>query len=347
MLTFSRYLTLVALPPSLVQRWRSCCDYLAPEFLSSALRCMPLLTGLTISAAGTEEYGMLPWPTLKLILATPNLRELQLAFTASRTLGLSVEELDIAVPPLISFSYWISSSRNDPRWHPTERDSLAFVLQKISHSLQHLSMSIEPAPLDFLRESHWPHLHDLVLRGEAASHLETPYVITLGNMSELRSLELGLRLLPGVAAPVVSPPAYDEDCPWPHLQSFTVCHPNHEDEIYRHLPPTLQRLALCSYPHHYDIIWEPLSWGGGRSRQHLHVPLLTASQMLELLSQCHTPALAELAIEFLADDRELDLWQYLPRAFPRLSSLNVNVYRAIENHSDIPVVSTHSSCTGH
>ncbi|EIW58001.1 uncharacterized protein TRAVEDRAFT_29861 [Trametes versicolor FP-101664 SS1] len=59
--------------------------------------------------------------------------------------------------------------------------------------------------------------------------------------------------------------------------------------------------------------------------------------MLELLSQCHTPALAELAIEFLADDRELDLWQYLPRAFPRLSSLNVNVYRAIENHSDIPV----------
>ncbi|KAL1949929.1 hypothetical protein VTO73DRAFT_8810 [Trametes versicolor] len=132
-------------------------------------------------------------------------------------------------------------------------------------------MSIEPAPSDILRESHWPRLRDLVLRGEAASHLETPYVITLGNMSELRSLELGLRLLPGVAAPMVWPPAYDVACPWPHLQSFT------------------------------------------------------------------TPALAELALEFVADNRELDLWQYLPRAFPRLCSLTVNVYRADENHSDIPV----------
>ncbi len=113
-LTLARYLTLVALSPLLLRRWRTYCNYLDPDFLSSALQCMPLLTGLTISAPGTEEYGMIPWPTLKLILSTPDLRELQLAFTASSTLGISVEESDIAVPPLISFSYWISYSRDDP-----------------------------------------------------------------------------------------------------------------------------------------------------------------------------------------------------------------------------------------
>ncbi|OJT15048.1 hypothetical protein TRAPUB_8392 [Trametes pubescens] len=65
--------------------------------------------------------------------------------------------------------------------------------------------------------------------------------------------------------------------------------------------------------------------------------------MLELLSQCQTPALAELVVEFLADDRELDLWQFLPCAFPRLSSLTVNVYRTVEKHSDIPVATANDS----
>ncbi|EIW57993.1 uncharacterized protein TRAVEDRAFT_49012 [Trametes versicolor FP-101664 SS1] len=186
-------------------------------------------------------------------------------------------------------------------------------------------MSSESAPLDILRDSYWPCLRDLLMCGEATPYPETPYVITLGNMPELRSLELVLTLRPGVTAPILWPSDYDAACPWPHLQSFTTCHANLEDEIYRHLPPTLRRLLLYSYPYYGNIIWETSS--GVRERQ-LQGALLTASQMLELLSRCQTPDLTELAVEFFADDHEFALWRFLPRAFPRLTSLTIHVYRA-------------------
>ncbi|OJT10285.1 hypothetical protein TRAPUB_13202 [Trametes pubescens] len=248
---------------------------------------------------------------------------------------VSVEDLDaIAIPPLTSLTYRLNDFRADPRWLPTERAVLTFFLEKVSQSLRSLTMSSESAPSDVLRDSYWPCLRDLIMCGEAAPHLETPYVITLGNMSELRSLKLGLTLRPGVTAPIIWPSGYDVACPWPHLQSFTICHPNLEDEVYRHLPPTLQRLLLCSYPYHRDIIWEI---SNGICERELQSSLLTASEMLELLGRCQIPDLTELAMEFLADDQESDLLQFLPHAFPRLTSLAVNIYRT-EDVSDDTLV---------
>lgn len=338
MLTSSRHLSLVALRPSLRSHsiLRSFGDYLDPDFLSSALQSMPLLRGVSIWSYSTEDDG-LPWPSLKTILATPQLRELALNLPASGVMGVPVEDLDaITIPPLISLTYRLSDSRAAPRWLPTERAALACFLEKASYSLQSLTMSSESAPLDILRDSYWPCLRDLLMCGEATPYPETPYVITLGNMPELRSLELVLTLRPGVTAPILWPSGYDAACPWPHLQSFTTCHPNLEDEIYRHLPPTLRRLLLYSYPYYGNIIWETSS--GVRERQ-LQGSLLAASQMLELLSRCQTPDLTELAVEFFADDQEFSLWRFLPRAFPRLISLTIHIYRAENAPADTLVVS--------
>ncbi len=72
---------------------------------------------------------------------------------------------------------------------------------------------------------------------------------------------------------------------------------------------------------------------------------MTITKTLELLSRCQTRELTELAIECSADDKEFALWDFLPRAFPCLTSFSANIVRSGHTvPSDIPVVSpTHMS----
>ncbi len=260
MFTPSRYLSLGTLPmcSSLHLRVGSPYYYLEPGFLSDALQQLPLLKRLVIRSWPSSGDNKLSWPALKTILTTPHLRELWLSVPS--IVRCTAEELDaVVVPPLTSLVNMITLNAcgDSPPWHPIKRDIVAMLAEKASASLQHLEIcGSEPLPLDTLRGSYWPCLRDLTLRGEARPHPEMPYIIALGNMPELRSLTLALTLRPRTSSPIIWPSGYNAACPWPYLQTFAICHPNLKDDVYPHLPPTLQRLILCAPSCQYDIVWE-------------------------------------------------------------------------------------------
>lgn len=311
------------------------CGYVVSDFFYHALQRMPLLNKISISTT-TRIYHGLPWPSFQAILAVPQLRELRISQYLLCTLGARAQELDVNVAPLTSFTYWLDISRGDPRSHPAEREALDILLPKLSRSLEKLELPIESLPQEIVRCTRWPRLRHLSVYGEASPQPKDPYVVMLGNMPQLRSLALTFTIKNEMSTPVIWPSGLKMACPWPDLEDFTIMHPHSDDQLYSHLPSTLKRLLLCSPIYHYDFMW---GRGGVISERWLQGPLLTASQTLRLLSRCQTPNLTELAIEFHEDNEEFKLLDFLPHAFPGLTSLTANIYRSPKDHAKIPVVS--------
>ncbi|KAL1949928.1 hypothetical protein VTO73DRAFT_8809 [Trametes versicolor] len=310
------------------------CGYVVSDLFYCALRRMPLLSKISISTSVRIYHG-LPWPCVQAILAVPQLQELRISQYLLCTLGATrAQELDMDVAPLTSFTYWLDISRGDPRSHPAEREALGILLPKLSRTLQKLELPIESLPQEIVRYTRWPHLRHLSVYGEASPQPKDPYIVILGNMPQLRSLALTFTIKHEMSTPVIWPSGLTMECPWPDLENLTIMHPHLEDQIYRRLPSTLNRLLLCSPLYHYDFIW---GRGGVISERWLQGPLLTASQTLRLLSRCQTPDLTELAIEFHEDNEEFELLDFLPHAFPRLTSLTANIYRSPKDHAKIPV----------
>ncbi len=115
--------------------------------------------------------------------------------------------------------------------------------------------------------------------------------------------------------------------------------PHPDDLLYAHLPYTLQRLTLRCWPRHYvtllpheaHYVADDMGWVS---------PILSSSEMLQILSRCPPSNLEELELEFEEDGHDLELFTLIPLIFPNLVKLTVLRYRKWGN-PDVPVVSLH------
>lgn len=128
-------------------------------------------------------------------------------------------------------------------------------------------------------------------------------------------------------------------CPWPELTSLAVSYPHPSDPLYAHLPYTLRSLTLRCWPRHYvtllpheaHYVVDKMGWDS---------PILSSSELLQILSRCPPSNLEELELEFEEDGHDLELFALIPLIFPNLVKLTVLRYRKWGN-PEVPVVSLH------
>ena len=238
-----------------------------------------------------------------------------------------VDELSLA--PLKSFRYVQPAYRWVPHYFPPELDALADVLGQLQDSLEILHLPSMSAPIQALSVGSWPRLRELVLQGQLPEGLSSPFMTLLSNMPKLRVLCLMFALPPGVDRLPVWPRGVETPFPWPELEELVVSFPTPDDQIYDFLPQSLHRLSLRCCPHHCvrEQVDSPV-W---------HSPIISASEMLQVLSRSPLPHLDHLQLEYRADDADASLLRCLTAAFPGLLTLEVHRFR-IEGVDDIPVV---------
>ncbi|KZT67993.1 hypothetical protein DAEQUDRAFT_370591 [Daedalea quercina L-15889] len=175
-------------------------------------------------------------------------------------------------------------------------------------------------------QNHWPRLRDLHIHGELEldpdHHL--PFVTLLAGMPKLRVLKLHLFMRRGADKRILQlwPKGYEGCFPWPDLDDLTMSFPSPEDQIYCHFPHTMRRLSLRCFPHHCFYLWET------EMVNHLHLPVLYASEMLEIISKINAPHLDYLQLEYRADAAEGDFLDLLSRKFPRMTFLEIHRFHS-------------------
>ena len=200
------------------------------------------------------------------------------------------------------------------------------VLEKLYGSVERLTLSSEAAPIWAMAEWTWPHLRELKLTGERWEEPRTPFVSHFANMPHLREVAFDLAVVRGhlMEAPPFWPRGHRATFPWLDLTHLSLSHPHPEDEVFAHLPPTLQSLSLCCRPHKAEKL---LLDGMGSIPHRYKYLVLDSSDMLDILRRCRTPHLVHLELEYNTGGREHALLCHLATTFPRLTSLQIHRYR--------------------
>ncbi|KAI1792132.1 hypothetical protein LXA43DRAFT_1093948 [Ganoderma leucocontextum] len=268
--------------------------------------------------------GVMDGQVLKtVLLAMPRLRSILVHFLSNELenfglqlfnfsprprLATNVDTLSFA--PLKSFQYIQPAFRWIPHHFPPERDALA----------DHVCMlSVDP----------WPRLRELVLQGQLPENIRSPFITLLSGMPKLRVLSLMFALPRDVDPQPVWPRGLDTSFPWPELESLVLSFPTPDDQLYASLPPCLRRLSLRCCPHHCVHEWV--------DRPEWRSPVLSASEMLRVLSRCRLPHLERLQFEYRADDADGSLLRHLTAAFPQLLTLEIHRFRPV-GVDEIPMV---------
>ena len=310
-------------------RDRGICGVMDAQLLETSLHAMPRLRSIYVYFRCNEVHG-LRWQTLASILTTPTLENFNLQwFNFSPRPRLATEVDTRPLAPLKSFQYIQAAFRRVQHYFPPERDALADVLGRIHNTLEVLQLPSLPAPLDMLSMKPWPRLRELVLHGQLPEGLRTPFITLLSGMSKLRVLHLKFALPLDVEPQAVWPPGMDTSFPWPELEELVVSFPVSEDRVYASLPSSLRLLSLRCCPHHCVHKWV--------GRPMWHSPVLSASEMLRVLSRCQLPHLGHLQFEYRADDADRSLLRHLSAAFPELLTLEVHRFRPA-GVEEIPMV---------
>ena len=172
-------------------------------------------------------------------------------------------------------------------------------------------------------------MRELVLQGEIPENIHGPFITLLSGMPKLRVLHLKLALPLRLEPQAVWPPGLDISFPWPELEELVLSFPVPEDRLYPSLPSSLRLLSLQCCPHHCVHEWV--------DRPEWHSPVLSASEMLQVLSRCQLPHLDHLRFEYRSDDADQSLLRHLSAAFPQLLTLEVHRFRPA-GVEEIPMV---------
>ncbi|KAI0671347.1 hypothetical protein C8Q78DRAFT_972941 [Trametes maxima] len=311
-------------------------------FLASALRSMPRL--FKVVFLDQRELGI-PWPILDVVLSTPHLRAVEVRGQLYRPKSLPPKKPHFQPAPIISFTYSPDDFRLPPRSHSSEKRVLAILLERLSATLEVLSIPSECAPFTGMIRWDWPCLRELHIRGDAhrLCRAHTPLVSILSRMRLLRVLSLKImhsfKYQPGP----IWPSGYDvARFPWPELESFTVTWVHPDDQVFNHLPPSLRHLSIRAWPRLYTLTQklEELSMRiiiPNRPPWLLTAPL--SSGTLQVLRKCHSVPLHRLELEYLVDEDDMEMFQYIVSAYPLLRTLQVHRYRDQGDFSSVPVVS--------
>ncbi|KAI0350389.1 hypothetical protein OH77DRAFT_1076665 [Trametes cingulata] len=310
------------------------------ETLSHALNSMPQLYSVAI----VDRRGIgIPWPILSAMMSVPHLREFYLQGRLFRS-----EERPPSDPPpwpaarLTTFRYTPNYLRPEPRSCASEEQVLATILGRFCGSLERLAIPSESAPFVHLNRWDWPRLRELVIEGDArlVLNLQVSLVSVLSTLPRLRLLALKLEYSFTDKLPPIWPPEeHREELPWPDLESLTLSWAHQDDRIFEHLPPSLRRLSVRTWPRSHGYGMRRLSrWQGSVSdwpgRE------LSCSDVLRVLRGCRAtaPRLERLELEYEVDAHDLALLRLLPAACPDLQVLYFHRNRALGDPSAIPVV---------
>ncbi|KAM5544868.1 hypothetical protein V8D89_001766 [Ganoderma adspersum] len=320
-----------------------------PEFQSS-LKRLSSLRKLSLSSSSSWVLHGVQWDTLKSILSLPRLEEFSLhglIFSPGLADDATPDELEVPNLDHIRYFRYEAPSFRVSSWgtresYPfsSEEMMLHRVLEKLHNTVENLTLSSEAAPIPTMAQWEWPHLRELTLTGERWAEPRTALVCLFANMPHLRNVVFDLSVVRGYLAdaPPLWPRGHRATFPWSDLTHLSLSHPHTEDEIFAHLPPTLQSLSLCCCPHKSEkLLLEAIATLPHRYKY----LVLDSSEMLGILRRCRTPQLAHLKLEYNACDREHDLLEHLTVAFPRLTSLQIHRYRNTGNPgAQIPPVTT-------
>lgn len=211
-------------------------------------------------------YGI-SWEVVKAITSARGLQELNLDghFFCLDTFA---PDPDFTPAPLTTFRCTIPHRRLVPvtRAFSTETEALTFVLERLRHSLEHLSLTTETAPLDMIRDADWPRLRSLHLAGDIlpATH-SLPWVSVLRHMPRLRVLSLRAAVPDDIDNLTTHQIVWPRDTlldilPWPELEDLEVTYPDPEDRLFSHLPSTLRSLSIGRFAFFHSA---PASGGRG------------------------------------------------------------------------------------
>ncbi|KAI8983359.1 hypothetical protein BD414DRAFT_490681 [Trametes punicea] len=302
-------------------------EYRLKFSLEDMLREMPNLH--TIVTAGD-----FPWMVLRQVLSVSRLRTFRVhgPLLSRREAAQDYREL-----PSCSLEAW-EHIRHDryrlhPRMLPAEIRFCEILVSRIHSTAKTFTMPTEIAPLMVMSTLHWPELQELQLVGapdvEAGVDSNLPLIDVLAHMPRLRRLVLKQAHYDGTAHRPIWPGTSTRSASWPELETLILAHPHPDDIFFEHLPGGLKHLSLECWPRHYLFFHTPdtsrmdqLGWTS---------PILASSEILRVLSRSALPEITRLELELIEDDKDEDLFHFIPRAFPQLEYLKVHRYRRAGN----------------
>ncbi|TFK78857.1 hypothetical protein K466DRAFT_668312 [Polyporus arcularius HHB13444] len=209
-------------------------------------------------------------------------------------------------------------------------------LLRFAHlSLETLSLPTEPSSMETIALLDWPRLRELKLRGLRWTSPDLPIIRSFAGMPNLRVLSLELMEQDGATGTALRPRGFSATYPWPYLDSLLVSHPDPDDEVYAHLPQTMQILMLRSWPHECIRRWQEVNYEPDQLRSYRSPT--SPSALLHILRACYMPHLRNLGVEYRSDRSEVSFLSHVASNFPRLTSLELHRYRP-DGDVDIPVL---------
>ncbi|KAI0714030.1 hypothetical protein C8T65DRAFT_726796 [Cerioporus squamosus] len=268
---------------------------------------------------------------LKAILSLPHLRDFKMVnheiYPCPDADGAATEPHNDrcceGLASVTSFTYDVRMAGVPPGYPAdTAQQALAAILGGLAPSLETLCLPSIYAPVETIRETHWPVLREFTLRGEHLDPPSAPYAGLFVKMPKLRALNLD------IARPHIAwPTGHVAPFPWPSLEHLTLSHPSPDDAIYAHLPSSIRSVSLHSWPSQtYNVYLKlgRLSYMAWPRLSPATPPL--SSAMLRVMQACSNIAshLTRLHIEYLADGKEDALLRYISTAFPALDELEIH-----------------------
>lgn len=308
-------------------------ENLSHKFLLTALRGMERLRNVVINFSHDDA---LPFWVLDAILSMPQLDSVR--FGTSICLP---GEQDRSIPkhlrltgpaaPLTSFRRPLPSHAMCLRI-PAEADLLHCLFKQLHRTLQVVEIPSHTAPLRAFRSNDWIYLRELVLRGGPRRSSCAYMAENLTRMPNLRILKLELAQSKRAGPQYIFPPGWTGGCPWPKLEVLLVANPHPDDELYDHLPSSLEELTLRCFPRYYTVNGPKTHDVYNMERNHWAVSLLTSTEMLRLLRRCggSLVRLQYLDMEFAASSEDAPLLRHVAAAFPSLTFLQFWRY-----HTDV------------
>ncbi|KAH9885234.1 hypothetical protein C8Q73DRAFT_305545 [Cubamyces lactineus] len=303
------------------------CGVYSSEYLNMALSSMPQLHTVTFCLENNFNHG-LPWSVLQGICSLPKLQNVTITNLHLVPTLLPDETLTIECPisRLISFHHTLSDYRpRRDRQYPSEERALELLLSASRDTLERLTLSMDCAPLVWMcNQPPWPRLRELRLRGELRTIGDPPFplIAMFSNMPGLRVLELKLAQPEGRAPQAFWPPSHRAiSWPWPELHELTLSCPQVHDNLYAALPSSLRSLTLRYTPHYCNYMAKFAFHITPAARWQW--PLLSSSDILQILRQCRLPDLRHLSLEYREDDADDELLQYIVRTYPALRCLRL------------------------
>lgn len=299
-------------------------------FLLDALSKMTRLRNVVVDIS---VHTGSPFWVLDAIFSTPHISSVQ--FGPSLCLPA---EFDGSIPkhlrftgPVPSLTSFRRPLRSDTPYSqtPEEAKLLLCLFKRIHHTIEIVEMPIETAPFGAFRRRDWPCLRELVLRGGPRRSVRAYLLENLTRMPNLRVLKLELAHSSESGPQRICPPGWTGGCPWPKLEVLTVSNPHPDEELFAHLPDSLQELTIRCFPRRYTVayswareirIMDVYGWG---------LTLPTSDELLRLLRRCGASLvrLRRLDIEFAASSEDIGLMRHIATAFPTLAFLQIFRYR--------------------